>query len=904
MSTKPLIFIYPLSDTMKKLKEAVEEISESEGVEIYEVDDLTEVAQLVPTIGQSLSIYGAPKKCAMALKQLRKVNAKLNSKVLLLSEKGIPRKTLDKFSKIGLTEFIQEPVAAKTLLYKVKLQLKSIVNDENGDENEGEVGVKKKGDEQVEDEESLFKSKSKSGQSEDDDEGLNYLTKKKKKSNFEIEEAPEKKKKNNYHEEEIDSHWQGKLTKEELSLDDVKEPKKEEKDENIIDNYLRGNTEKKEETLEEEEKERRNYKDEILHENLASNATREKMEDDYDIHKKKKEASLNIEENNNRSKGDFNSSDTHYRGTITKTEEEIEEAEEKKKKGLSVLEIEDNKEDIYLDEDEEHETRKKKKSLSILDIEDEGITQEKEEEQAEGKDYSEKKEKLLEEDSHKKGDSSVEHLDSEDESGEGSTDKIDMYLRGGAAKKEEEEREEDEDLYKRETLLSLDEEDLNDDINSNDEDEEANQKDKDFHLDIEDAQSKDKDIEEEREKHEEDDDHYERRKDTKLDLIDSDYKKNDESEEENDKNYRSTKGSLVKEEEDEDDKEKRKKEAELDFEKNKSHDSKVDDLTKKKLQADSKVDKIQTHYSSEASVSHIDDDWHFSKTKKNEQAEEERKNDDSLEMSYGEKLDLGEQTIDYRKLKDEFGGITIDRSGNKEKKQGPKYYGDGTGKKKKTPSYYRDDIENGSEQLEEQDENQEELEGEEIFEPNSKGLENIVRVLSFYDKTEKADEECYRFISKVIQEKFAGEVALFYYDERKSRVTEATNSLNLLNDLELEVKRPLWDKLFSKNYRDWKEMKLPTWSDPTFQDKNIHFIYPYYEGASLMGFSVSWFSKEFNEERCGELEVTLESLRGFVIAKFREGKNSGEYNGKAAKEEVKENPIKSFFGKFFGKKAS
>ena len=47
---------------------------------------------------------------------------------------------MDKFSKIGLTEFIKEPVAPKTLLYKVKLQLKSIIV--SGEEEEEDESIK------------------------------------------------------------------------------------------------------------------------------------------------------------------------------------------------------------------------------------------------------------------------------------------------------------------------------------------------------------------------------------------------------------------------------------------------------------------------------------------------------------------------------------------------------------------------------------------------------------------------------------------------------------------------------------------------------------------------------------------------------------------------------------------
>ncbi|PIK16094.1 hypothetical protein [Halobacteriovorax sp. JY17] len=899
MSTKPLIFIYPLSETMKKLKEAIEEISESEGVEIYEVDDLTEVAQLVPTIGQSLSIYGAPKKCAMALKQLKKINSKLNSKVLLLNEKSIPRKTLDKFSKIGLTEFIQEPVPAKTLLYKVKLQLKSIVNDEF-DEEEEEVGVKSSNESTEEADESVYKSSKNNNQGDEEDDGLDYLTKKKKKAAFEIEQAEKKKKKSNYHEEEIDSHWQGKLTKEELSLEDVDLPEKEKANENLIDNYLRGKQDTHENIGDEEEQRRKNnYRDEILDENLSSNAKRDSLEADYATHKNKAHTELDLDDIKKDLQRELQSDLTHYKGSVSTHEEESEDEEKKKKKGSTILNVEQEKDFTDYDEDDEHLSKKKKKPLTILNMEEKELTQEHYEEESEEKKKKSHQETLEVE--KPASESLVEHLNSEETSGKGSTDKLDKYLRGGSAKKgQEEENKEDEKDLKTSAEISLEENDL--DLDDQEENEDKNSKDynKDAELKIDRAK---KDLEKEEHSYEEESEDYLKKKKS-VDLqFDPSSKEKSELEEEEERNYQHKKEKSAELEERE--KQARTKQEIEEEKKNKTHESKTDNLTKEKMKSDSKVDKIQTHYSSEASVSHVDDDWNFSKSEKKVEKEESLRKDLSESMSYGEKVDLGEQTIDYRKLKDEFGGITIDRSGNSLKKTGPKYYGGGPGRKAKTPSYYRDDEEQSEELLNEESTEEQMTSEDQIFEPISKGLENIIKVLNFYNLNKDADEQAYKYVSKIIQSNFNGEMALFYYDEKKSRVNEATNSLNLLGDMELEAKKPIWDKLFSRSYRSWKDIKLPTWSDETFQDDNIQFIYPYFEGASLMGFAVTWFTNKFDEKRCRELEVTLETLRGFLIANFRKGMHTGEYNGQEKKEEkVKSNPIKSLFGSLFKRKAS
>lgn len=125
-SLKPLVFLHPLSPTLEKLREIMSENSEDEGIEIYDVETPEEGVQLIPAIGQSLIMCNSPKACAMLLQPVRKVVKKLETKTILVSTKAIPAKTLEKFMKIGLTECVVEPVNPKTLLYKVRLQLRSI----------------------------------------------------------------------------------------------------------------------------------------------------------------------------------------------------------------------------------------------------------------------------------------------------------------------------------------------------------------------------------------------------------------------------------------------------------------------------------------------------------------------------------------------------------------------------------------------------------------------------------------------------------------------------------------------------------------------------------------------------------------------------------------------------------
>ena len=62
---KPLIFIYPISETLMNLKKAIE--ASGQPVDIYEIEDLREVLQTTPALGQALVLGSHTKKCAKFL---------------------------------------------------------------------------------------------------------------------------------------------------------------------------------------------------------------------------------------------------------------------------------------------------------------------------------------------------------------------------------------------------------------------------------------------------------------------------------------------------------------------------------------------------------------------------------------------------------------------------------------------------------------------------------------------------------------------------------------------------------------------------------------------------------------------------------------------------------------------
>jgi hypothetical protein len=239
-SLKPLIFIHPLQATLKELYKVMSENAKDEGVEVYEIDSVAEFCQLFSSVGQSVCLFGNPKKCAQALQGVRNTNKKLHSKILLVSEKNIPNKTMEKFEKIGLTEAIIEPVAPKTLMYKVRLQLKSIITAQEQDEMNRKFGSEGATDNEKKEVKSKEKNKKNNKDSSESFSEIETQTERKERkiSADDEEDLYAKNKKLSRNGETIDSHMRG----------NVKEQKKEDQDESgnsstdHIDSYIKGKT--------------------------------------------------------------------------------------------------------------------------------------------------------------------------------------------------------------------------------------------------------------------------------------------------------------------------------------------------------------------------------------------------------------------------------------------------------------------------------------------------------------------------------------------------------------------------------------------------------------------------------------------------------------------------------------
>lgn len=897
---KQLIIIPPMSEALKKLHEVLEGISGDENMEISLIDDLKELSQFLGTTGQCLILASNAKKCATFLQENKSTLAKHHCKTILFTPKEIPAKTLIKFTKIGLTESILESSPPKTFLFKVKLLLRSIKTAKAQEEGDKVVkSLEAKAAQTAEEEREIREKEAK----EENVIDMERPGKKKADASEEtIDYGNPLKGKVKPQEETIDTHWKSNRKKTEDNTEDEEENMAADSAATEIDMYYRGK-QKKADTVEpeeddfdtkmaqllaaqeEEEKRRKsNYADvidegSIKQKRLDVREEEEAAQDkialvDLDLiqaEKKKDTREDNLEE------------ELDLKPKIKS--EDIKPEEEKKKKP------QETQEDLggYLkgkitqqqEEIEEDFVDKKEVTYDNSDVDDEEEQVELDLIAAEKK--KDKKNNEEESDDNSPHEGEVDQIEGNMIGDAGTVDKIRTRMEGRSSEPKAEKNEEDDDLDLNANKKTLDEEDEGPEQKSNLK-LEPGAKEKDNKPTL--AQEEEKDLnkkasaplpEEEAQKERPKlDEAAEKERLAKMTPI------------ERLAEVRAQRAEREKREEKE--REKKAAQAQLDIQEKKERQTHT-----------GQVDKIDTFYRGGESKKK-DQNWDNLADKKTELDLIPGKTRRAELTAAKESKDLGEVTIDYKKLKEEFdmissGGI-IGESG------AIGYTGSNT---------LRNDEDEGSFKVVEIDPKsldfaiaivntiyQKDIKPKQIFAMLAEELLNnyhCFAVFSSYKLSDKKFSESYNTFLETVGDKVTAERKEWWMEKKKdSALFEHFQTKSMTTWRCPEI---------IQNNEVWEDVELPAWAEQELGTKAVELIFPYFDGVDRMGLAVVFFPEGIKVKDANGILTTLEMARTLFLDTIQRYqvqpiKEGVEEAVEAPKEEKKN--VLSFFGGLFGKK--
>ena len=893
---KQLIIIPPMSEALRKLHEVLEGITTDENVEITLVDDLKELSQFLGTTGQCLILVANAKKCATFLQENRFILAKHHCKTILLTPKEIPQKTLIKFTKIGLTESILESSPPKTFLYKVKLLLRSIKTNKPQEDLEKMV---KSLDQKVQVENDLeFKEKN---STEENVVEIERQSKKERAEGETIDYGNPLKGKVKPTEESLDTHWKSDRKKDfNNSSEEPAESMALESEQDSIDMYYRGKSKK------------------------PNNETQE--EDDFD----KKMAELMALEEAEKKKGSF--ADVIDEGTmkqkrLDKKSDYIEEPI--KKRDAVELDLQETKTPPRLKvalPDEEDEFDKKMAELMALEEakkKNEGFTEElggylkgkvltKPLEEIEdtnedlsvydNSDLEEKKAKSIELEleaaEKKKKKNNIEGTE-EDNIHEGVVDQIEGNMIGDESTVEKiRTRMEGRSSYDEN---ALDEEADADLLAKKKNAAEETSSDKSSELDL-DSSNQDAEGKKRLALRGDEEEQTMRQKSIELDLAPGAKKplvKDDENDSE-EKRQKSLaplptaveheRGALDKNSEEE----KRDRSNESGQNAEKTSGNSVHNST---------VDKIDTFYRGGEAGKKKEQNWD-NLIDKNSSAEllpgKERRSDSSSIRA--EKADLGEQTIDYRKMKEEFELMASGTSAS-----------DAAGSSGGSTQLKNDDDEGSFK----------------VVEIDPKSLDFSINIINGIYQKEMKPKQIFAMLADELLSQYHCYPVFFTYKLSDKKFTEVYNAfIDIKDDRVSMEKKDFWNEfkkdtaLFEhfqeksmttwrcseiiNNNEAWEDVELPSWAENELQTKKVELIFPYFDGLDRMGLAVVLLPDGLDPKTANGLLTVLElartlfldTIQRYQVQTIREDRETAV--GDAPVVEPKN--ILSFFGGLFGKK--
>ena len=879
---KQLIIVPPISQPLKKLNEVLDSIAIEENIEISLIDDYKELAQFIGSSGQCLIIFASAKKCATFLQDNKVTVVRTHSKVILLTPTEIPAKTLAKFNKIGLTESILDSSPPKTLLYKVKLLLRAIkisTGPVDKDQLLKNALVGMSSDQtQVNSDETNLNSNLEIKSSE---ESLNYLmddkarAKKKNQTEITFEESAPEKKRAHVQEEAIETHWKSKRNTDLETEEDegFKTETKKKLDSDNIETYITTMQKKQTSLIAEEEslytkkpqteeeieleKARRksNYVDEIKTElgeikkkyieEEVGDFVYDRVKDNFQLEAADdvKNESLNVEtleEKLAAKKREYDELEALFEAARKKQAEMAQEEEETPWNYISNPTEEDKKEE---DEDEGpndyDNSLKGKRAKSIeIDLEIDKKRREKLEEQEE-----ENKNK-------KPHEGEVDQFIDDPLKGKNSTDTIDELMMSDFSE-DDSKQIRTHDIIKKKKNDLIDEEvdednkpktqselEFQDDDQSRDSNEELE------NPELKELKKK-LDLEENNE--------------DGLSLKSLEQLENGDLDRERD-----PKGLLPLS-----DKKEREREGFLDeedpFMNFKKLDNKnVEDGRNGNTLHDGEVEKIDKYYRSLDSKK-ADQDWDIGEKKKTveislEKAKKSADNETIQKLS----KNLGEITIDYRKLKEEFDNIargeTLDENGNPI-----------------TQSFKISDSDD--------------LGSFRVIEVASKSLDFGINIINMLYQKDIKPQEIYQAIAKELITVHQGYSLFYKYQLNEQKFIEDFSSFKHFEDQLVSLNLKEWwfqlseDKdqfeTIQAHYHSksmttwlcreiqnnpetntfWEDVELPIWAKDELINKKVELIFPYFDGLDRMGYAIVFFPDGINPKLEKNIQVLLEFAR-------------------------------------------
>lgn len=930
---KPLVIVPPMSEPLQKLNEVLESIANDENIEISIIDNELELTQFVGSAGQCLVVFSSAKKCALFLQENRFLLAKFHTKVMLLTPKEIPSKVLSKFTKLGLTEAILETAPPKTLLYKVKLLLRSIKassitpeEDKNHvvksmiDTNhatgfKGEISIERPS---IHTDENAKEAETQSEQVE--------IKVDKEENNIELKDNM--KGKNTVSDDVIETHWKTKRKLDEGSLFDVdySSHKKEHKNTNDVDLYYHG--EKKSDPIEffEQEdtygKKKSNTFEDDLSENYLKTKHVEETTLDFSSNKKEKEKQNQLSENEDagytlKKVEEHNIFDSESNPPIEKNFEYEEAQREAKKKEISELDAlfeeakKRQKEQETVEASEYYKGKINQETVLELEKEDNNHTAPKEYDNSENsKNRSEKSPELNLFSDHKERSFHNSEESDNEEKKKGKENTIQSLL--------DEEGRADTAT----TLDAIDKENNREAKNIQEIDllsENKNTIDEDgINYEKENAsktRSNNTEIEFSTEKNKDQENQYSPEDDNRIQRVESliSNDRNSTNSKQNDQMEDLVSGSDIEHAksvdlnfEDADKNSRKNKNDEqseyMSYKKINDHDIEFEHDNTQKTSSQ-KVDQIETYYRS-GDGKQTNHNWdnltednriiNIGATKR-----EKVNKDEDLLLT---RKDAGEIAIDYRKLKEEFDAISKNSS-----------HSDKSGGSHKSGS--SDDDEDGSFK---------------VIDLDARGFDFGIEVINLIYQKESKPADFYNLISRELISRYSAYPVFYNYKANDKKHNEVFNSfLKISTPMVSEELINWWstykneESLFADYYsksmttwicRDisnkgstghWEDVELPAWAQNELANKKVELVFPYYDGVDRMGVAVVFFPNGLNPKFEKGIEVTLEMVRTILLESIQRTKAVDQNDNESLDFEKsdKKNILNMFSGFFKGNKA-